>query len=378
VDFFFDYSLNTMQHALEIPEYAKKHGVLGFKLFGNLKSSAVSPVSPKWHARIGIPVPFDDSLFFKTFQKAAEVGPPARVDVHCENTEVAKMFERELREAGRTDIGAWAERSPGFLEAEHVYRWGYFAKVTGGAMYVYHLSSKEGLEACRELKRDPKISITVETCPQYLTRNIEDKPHGNGLLLKVNPPIRTKEHNEALWRGIQDGTIDCIGTDHVVSSLHEKLEKGDTSDHRGDPKSNVWETGSGFVGVETELPIMLSEGVNKGRISFERMVEICCRNTAYSSGLYPKKGAIQVGSDADLVIVDMDKKTKVRGDKLFSYADFSIFDGMELRGWPTKTILRGEVIFNWEGEDLDDRQVIGKHGFGRYIPRIFGHQLYPI
>jgi len=363
VDFFFDYSLCTMQHGHEIPEYAKEHKVYGFKLFGNLKTSMDSPVSPQWHARIGIPTPFDDSLFYLTFEQVGKLGPPAKCIVHNENTEVCKLFQERLQAQNRKDIAAWHERSPGFLEAEHLRRYGYFAEITGGTMYVYHLTSIEGLEECRKLKANLNVSVTVETCPQYLVRSVEDKPHGNGLLLKVNPPIRPKEHAEALWEGIRDGTIDCIGTDHVVTSLHEKFKKGDTSDHKGDPSKDVWECGSGFVGVEFLLPLMLSEGVNKGRISFERMVETMCANTARSTGIYPRKGTLQVGSDADLVIVDMNKKKTVDGSNQRSLADFSVYHGMELQGWPILTMLRGEVIFK-------DDKVTGSHEYGEYIPRL--------
>lgn len=162
-----------------------------------------------------------------------------------------------------------------------------------------------------------------------------------------------------------------MGTDHVVTSMNEKLVKGDVSDRPGDPKTDVWSAGSGMVGLETALPVMLSEGVHKGRITFEKLVEIYCQNTAYTFGLYPKKGTIQVGSDGDLVIIDMKKTMKVSEKILHSYADFTVFEGLEVKGWPILTVLGGNVI-------MEDREPVGKHGQGRYIPRKVGSQLYPL
>lgn len=317
---------------------------------------------------MGLPAPYDDSLMYVMFENIGKVGDPAKAFVHHENTELAGIFTERLKREGRKDLAAWADHSPAFLEAEHIRRYSYYAKVTGCHLYVLHLTSKEGLEECLRAKADG-VKITVETCPQYMTRTKFDDPPG--LLGKVNPPLRSEEDNDALWQGLKLGWIDCLGTDHVISTRHEKLSKGDTFDHDTDPATDVWSTGSGFVGFDTLLPLMLSEGVNKGRISFERLVEVCCKNTAFAAGLYPKKGAISGGSDADLVIVDMDKRIKVSPDILHSRADFTIFEGMELRGWPVMTILRGNVI-------AEDGKVVAKPGLGLYLPRKPGYSVYPI
>jgi dihydroorotase-like cyclic amidohydrolase len=261
---------------------------------------------------------------------------------------------------GKNDLEAWALRSPDWAEAEHVRRYGYFCKITKSPFYVLHLSSKEGLDSCMRVKDEYDDSI-VETCPHYLTVNVEDD--FPGIWAKVNPPPRWREDNEALWEGLRDGAIDVIGTDHVVSNKHEKFVKGDTSDHGdADPATDIWAAGSGFTGLPTLLPVMMTEGVTKGRISIERMVEVCCTTPAKVSGIHPQKGEIRIGSDADLVLVDDENKRTVRSDELLTQCDFSVFEGRELVGWPTLTTLRGQVVFR-------NDELLGKPGDGRYIAR---------
>ncbi|MGH2685320.1 MAG: dihydroorotase [Actinomycetota bacterium] len=360
VDFFFTFTMNSMQHVEEIERCAAEVGVTSFKFHGNLKQPATNPVSPRWAARIGLPNPFDDSMFYVGFENIGHLaGSSARAMVHCENVELAPVFQRRLSEGGVTGIQAWARRSPDFAEAEHVRRYGYLAKVTRSPFYVLHLSSKEGLDSCMRVK-DENPDTVVETCPHYLTLTAEDDYPG--LLGKVNPPIRWREDVEALWEGIATDAISAIGTDHVVSSRHEKLVKGDTSDHDTDPASDIWATGSGFTGLHTELPVMMTEGVRKGRITIDRLVEVCSTTPARVSGLFPRKGVIQVGSDADLVLVGTDASRTVRAEDLLTSCDFSVFEGRELTGWPTMTMLRGQIIYR-EGE------IVAKPGVGRYLAR---------
>ena len=359
VDFFFTPTFNTMQHAEEIPQYYEKLGITSYKYHGNLKVHGDNPVSPAWSARIGIPLPYDDSLAYVMFEEAGKLGPHTHVAVHNENVEVGKVFMERLKAEGRTDSGAWPDRIPQWLEAEHISRYSYFAKVTHSTHYVLHLSTAAGLDECIRQKEDG-VSLWVETCPQWLLVSAyEEFP---GVLTKVNPPLRNPEVQERLWEGLANGAIEIMGTDHVVTSLHEKLVKGDTSDHKGDPAKDVWETGSGMTGWDTLLPLMLSEGVNKGRISLQRLVQVCCENPARACCIYPRKGVIAPGSDGDLVIVDMNLKRTIRADMLRSKADFTVFEGIENTGWPVTTILRGEVIY-------DHGVVTERQGGGKYLHR---------
>ncbi len=369
IDFFYTPYLNTDEQAEEIPQLAKNYGITSFKFYGSLKTAMTTHVGPNWKMRMGMPANYDDGLIYRGFEKIGQLGNPGIALVHCENTEVAKVYMDRLRAQGRIDPPAWLERSPGWLEAEHVNRFSYYARITNSALYILHLSSRQGLAECLKSRNDG-TRIIVETCPQYLIKTMYDR---EGVKLKVNPPIRTKEDNEALWEGVRNGSIQSLGTDHVVTSVEEKLVQGDVGgplDDKFDASANIWCTGSGFVGMETAIPLMLSEGVHKGRITLEKLVEIYCQNPAYYLGLYPKKGAIALGSDADLVILDMDKKMKVEAGALHSYADFSIYEGMELKGWPMMTILRGEVV-------SENREITGKHGYGRSQYRTLGQQYCP-
>jgi dihydropyrimidinase len=360
VDFFFTFTMNSMQHVAEIPRYAEELGVTSFKFHGNLKTLGTNPVSPRWAARIGLPNTFDDSMFFVGFESIGKLkGSSARALVHCENVEVAPVFQERLQLANLQGLESWSRRSPDFLEAEHIRRYGYFCKITKSPFYVLHLSSKEGLDSCLRVK-DEYEDIIVETCPHYLTISVEDEFPGK--YAKVNPPPRWKEDNEALWEGLARGAVDVIGTDHVVTSNHEKFVKGDTSDHETDPATDIWAAGSGFTGMPTMLPVMYTEGVSKGRISVTRLVEVCCTKPAKVSGLYPQKGEIRIGSDADLVIVDTKTVRTCRAADLLTSCDFTVFEGRELKGWPFMTILRGQVIYR-------DGKVVAKHGVGRYLRR---------
>ena len=367
VDFFYIPTINNFDQIAEIPRLAEEFGLCAYKFYANLKTPATTSVGEKWKARISQPGPFDDSLLWAGFEQIGKIGPAGIALVHNENTEVAKVFMDRLKAEGRKDPEAWTEKSPGWVEAEHIMRYSYFARQANCRLYVIHLTSKEGLEACKRSLADG-TRVTVETCPHYLNLTCKDKP---GVLLKVNPPIRYKEDNEALWRGIQDGVITTIGTDQVITSMHEKTVKGDTSDRTADPKTDIWATGSGFVSWDALLPVMLSEGVHKGRITLEQLVELCCQNTAKTFGLFPRKGAIRVGSDADMVLVDMDKEQLMSTEVMHSYADFTVFEGWKLKGWPEVTILRGKVIY-------EGGEVTGEHGFGRAIVRDKDRRLLPV
>lgn len=367
VDFFYLPTINVWKQVEEIPRLAEELGFCGYKFYANLKNPETTNVGEKWKQRMGNPGVWDDAMIYAAFEQLGRIGPAGIALVHNENQEVGSIFKRHLIEQGRKDTQAWTERSPGWLEAEHVTRYARFAREANVRFYVLHLTSREGLQACIEAKA-AGTRITVETCPHYLTLTCNDPP---GNLLKVNPPIRYTEDNEALWRGIQEGIITCIGTDHVVSSIHEKLERGDTADRTTDPREDIWSTGSGCVGWDTLLPVMLSEGVHKGRISIEKLVEICCENTARTFGLFPKKGAIQVGADADLVILDVDKTQTMTADLLHSYCDFTWFEGRDFTGWPDTTLVRGEVVYA-------DGEVVGEQGYGRAVARRADRELYAV
>ena len=175
---------------------------------------------------------------------------------------------------------------------------------------------------------------------------------------RINVPLRDAATHEALWRALAGGEIDCIGSDHVAHlRTREAMETG-----------NVWTTISGFPSrVEGLLPMMLSEGVNAGRITLERLAQVASENPARIFGLYPRKGVIQVGADADLVVVDLDREATITASLLHTATPWSIYEGRRVKGWPVMTLLRGEVVMEWPDE-APKSQIVGAPR-GRYLRR---------
>ena len=219
------------------------------------------------------------------------------------------------------------------------------------------------LESIAELvkARSEGIEIYGQTGPHYLSLN---KDEG----WKISVALRDKEAVEATWEAVADGTINTVGSDHVTA-------RGPRAEMSGD--GNVWKMASGFPSrVETSLPVMLSEGVNKDRISFSRLVELFCEIPARIYGIYPKKGTITVGSDGDLAIVDLKKKVKVTDAMMHTRPGWSVYAGKELTGWPVMTILRGQVVMEWKEGEAKSR-ITGVPN-GKYLPRTPGRRYYPL
>lgn len=288
----------------------------------------------------------DDGILYLGFEqigKLVKAGYKTFARVHTETIEVFLAMEDRCKELG-IDPPTYTDVRPPFIELEALQRCIVFAQATGCPLFVLHQSIKEGplIEARARLEG---VNIVTETCPQYLVLNTDNT---DKMLSKVNPPIRRKEDNEALWQAIRDGIIDFVGTDHAEVT---RAKKG----------RDFWRAPVGTAQLETWLPIMLSAGVNARRITLERLVQVCCYNPAKKYGLAPRKGVIAPGSDADLVIVDLHKKAKVSAKNLYTNADYSCYEGWEFQGWPILTMLRGKVV-------MEDGQIVGDPGFGRYVP----------
>lgn len=330
VDVALQASLFTQEQIEEVPDLVKR-GIIGFKFYIPYRGpEAVPPM-------VGI----DDGIVYFGFEKIAKCGLPAHAQIHAENIEIFFKFKDKYLKAKKKV--SWHDTRPNFCEVEPLIRCGYFAKVTGCPVYVVHMSVKEGPEIIAKL-RGEGVNIVAETCPQYL---VCTKDNTDRILGKVNPPIRTKEDNEGLWEGIRKGLITNLGSDHAPCSKKHKKE--------------FWSAVVGMAGIETLLPVMLSEGVNKGRISLEKLVEIACYNNAKQFGLLRKKGTLSVGSDADLLIVDLKKKVKVGAKRLHHISDFTPYEGWEITGWPILTMVRGKVI-------MEEGKLVGESGYGKYIP----------
>jgi dihydroorotase len=283
----------------------------------------------------GVPAP-DDGGILKAFRLVAETG--LRVGVHAENNAIMDFFKKELQKAGRTDPLAHVEARPNIAEAETIQRAIILAAEAGCKLHIYHMSSKEGVQLVKEAKAKG-IQVSAETGPHYLLLDCNYMKKV-GSILKMNPPVRSRENGEALWRGLLEGTVEVIATDHSPHSAEEKI------------KENIWDAIPGFTGVETSVPLMLTQ-VNEGRLSINTYVKHASENPARLFNLYPRKGTIQIGSDADFTIVDMAKEGTLQSEKLHSKTKITPFDGWKVKGLPVYTIVRGKSV-------MKDGEIVGK------------------
>jgi dihydropyrimidinase len=269
--------------------------------------------------------------------------------VHAEDPAVCSEYMRKAKQKGMAYLEAWSYCRPSYSEAQSIAKISGLGRMSGNAnLYFVHIGSTAAIDAILAEREKGQSNYYIETCPHYLTHTTE---FGN-LIGKVTPPIRSKSDLQSMWSSLRNGIIDTIGTDHVANRLEMKMGKGD-----------IWSALSGFPGIATMLPVLLTKGVNEDRIGIERLAEVTSYNTARIFGLYPKKGTIQPGSDADLTIVDLDLEKTVTPELLQSYSDYTIYDGWKLRGWPVMTIVRGSII-------MEDGQVANEAlGHGEFIAR---------
>lgn len=328
VDFGFHFGIQREEHIHEIDEIVARTGVQSFKCYFGYE-----PDNP-----IGI-VPATDGWVYATMRKAAEL-PHGVVSVHCENTEIASWLKDEMKAAGRSDLAAYTESRPGFCEEETIARMITLAELTGCPLYVVHTTVARGPDlAARARARG--VDVTIETCPHYLTRTAYDDDLDTRA--KISPPLRDRSELEGLWKGIFDGTVGSLGSDHVPFFPKEGTD--------------VWSEKPGIVSFPWELPLLLHHGVHERELPLTRLVELNSFAPARRFGLYPRKGALAVGSDADLVLVDLDEERPV----VHEGKGTCIYEGWRLRGWPVMTISRGRIVYDAEGIDPDSR------GHGRCV-----------
>ena len=271
------------------------------------------------------------------------------VYVHAEKDDIVSQRTNKLKEEGRKDPMAYIESRPAAAEYEAINKVTMFAKQVDAQVHIAHLTTKRGVEVLERAKAGGQ-KVTAETCPHYLIFTKNDIRR-LGPYLKVTPPLRSKDDALFLWRGLRLGIVDTVATDHAPGTKEEK-EVG---------WKDIWEAWAGVPGVETLLPLMISEGVNKGLISLQDLCRILCERPAKIFNLYPRKGALRLGSDADIVIIDVKKETVINADKLHYKVGWTPYEGMKLKGYPVLTIVRGETIVS-QGE------IVGHPGYGTFIP----------
>jgi dihydropyrimidinase len=334
VDYAFHFSTASEQHLEELESYVRDYGVTSFKYFMNFKGE-----EGRYLGLDGT----DDGYLLDLLTEAARIGG-VTVVLHTENIEVVNRIRRRFQQAGRSTLRDWSLSKPAFTEAESTVRGLYFAEHTGAAIYIPHISTRMALDEVRRW-RERSGAVYVETCPHYLTHTLDSDMGSVG---KANPPFRTQDDVDAMWEGLADGAIDIVASDHVPRKRATK-EKG------------LWQASQGFPGTATILPVLLSEGYHKGRLSLQRIAQLLTSAPASIFDL-PRKGDIRVGLDADLTVVDLEKVREVRAEELGSYSDYSLYDGWSLKGWPVRTIVRGVTV-------MADGVITGPAGHGLYIPR---------
>lgn len=269
--------------------------------------------------------------------------------LHCEDAALITYATRRLTEAGQTSLRYFPMSRPVVAEAVATQRAIALAESTGAPVYLVHVSSERALAACADA-RARGLPVYVETRPLYLhlTGEVFDQPECGRFV--GQPPLRDASDVAALWAGVAQGLVDTVCTDHAPWSLQAKL----------DPELTIERLRPGVENLQLMLPMLYSEGVRSGRISLRRLVEVTSTNAARLFGLYPTKGTIAVGSDADLVVFDPHLERTVTASMLHSNADYSVYQGWNVTGWPVLTLRRGEVVFRQD-------EVVGKAGGGRVL-----------
>jgi dihydropyrimidinase len=347
VDYAIHASIFTSQQINEM-KYCVDKGITSFKIYMNLGGEighVYMDMPPDSSELVAANVDVTNEIVEQTVKTAASLGCP--VLVHAEDYESCGCGIKTAREKKQDGLSAWSEsRSPEF-EAKAIKTVSKFGRDYDCVIYFVHIGSERALKQIQE-ERKLGTKIFVETCPHYLTLSYEKQ---NGYLAKVMPPIRTENDQRAIWEALSTNQINTIGTDHVANQLKLKLGGDD-----------VWSALAGFPGIGTVLPILLNDGVNQNKITLEQFVRFTSQNAAQIFGMFPQKGTLEKNTDADVAMIDLKKEKKVTSELFGGFSDYIVYEGRNLKGWPVKTIVRGELV-------AEDFEVIGKLGYGQLVKR---------
>lgn len=301
----------------------------------------------------------DDETLFNVMRVAADTG--ALVMVHAENGDAIDILVKEALAAGNVDPVWHARTRPPITEGEATNRAIQLARVAGAPLYVVHVSCKEAIDPIAKA-RDADWDAWGETCPQYLfiDETALEKPDFEGAKYVYTPPPRPKENQDELWHALRSGVLSAVSTDHCPFNFDGQKTLG---------KDDFSLIPNGGVGIENRLHMLHHFGVREGRITMNRLVELCSTAPAKFFGMYPKKGTIAVGSDADLVVWDADKELTISAETHHSNSDYTLFEGTEVRGAPELVTVRGQVI-------VDGDELVAAPGAGQFVKRAtFGDTL---
>ncbi|MGY5879787.1 MAG: dihydropyrimidinase [Candidatus Thorarchaeota archaeon] len=292
----------------------------------------------------------DDGMLFSALEETAKLG--GHIGVHAESVDVLDMLiERYAKEKEKWGAYGHTLSRPSYTESEAIVRAIKWAEVTGGQLYIVHMSTGEGTDAVAAA-RERGVNVYAETCPQYLLLDDEVFKGENGHLYATCPQIKKPRDSERLWKGLADGDVQIIATDTCTFDTKQKAAWN--GDFRKIP--------FGMPGVETMVPLMYTEGVGKRGFSVNQLVSLVSTNPAKLFGMYPKKGTIAIGSDADIVVFDPEKKVTLKAENLQTNCDWSPFEGWNLLGYPAVTISKGKVV-------AEDGKFVGEVGHGAFLKR---------
>jgi dihydropyrimidinase len=296
-----------------------------------------------------------DSAFLNVLSAVKKAG--GIVLVHAENDAMINHLQLKYRNIKKTAPKYHALTRPTIAEGEAIQRSLAMAELVGARLYVVHTSTALGVEAIRSARRRG-VAAFGETCPQYLLLTVKElsRPGFDGAKFVCSPPLRSRTDNERLWKGLADDDLQTVGTDHCPFFFKGQKDLG---------KDNYLEIPGGLPGIESRLALIHHYGVRTGKISLNRWVQVCATNPARLFGLYPRKGTLEPGADADLVLFNPDKKVTLTNSVLHEHVDYTPYEGFELHGYPVMTLLRGRVI-------VENGVFSGEPGYGRYLTRQLG------
>jgi dihydropyrimidinase len=331
----------TLEELAALPD----QGITSYKLFMAYKGTLM----------------VDDETLFRTMEVAAKTG--ALVMVHAENGDAIAVLVEQALAAGKTEPKYHALTRPPETEGEATNRAIQLARVAGCPLYVVHVSCKESVEPIA-LARDKGWDVWGETCTQYFFIDHEylERPDFEGAKYVYTPPPRDKSNQDVLWNAVRTDVLSAISTDHCAFLWDGQKTLG---------RDDFSKIPNGGPGLENRLQMIHEFGVRAGRISLNRMVELLATNPARLFGLYPRKGTVAVGSDADLVVFDPGKRVTISAKTHHSRSDYNLFEGTQVTGSPEIVLLRGRVL-------VEDGELVASPGIGRFVPRArFGEELKP-
>jgi len=289
----------------------------------------------------------DSGVLYHAFGVLADLDAVALV--HCEDDPIIDAILQQMGSEAKGKMTSLAQARPPICEGAAIYQVVYLAEQVGVKVHIVHVSSELGLTAVKRAKARG-VRLTAETCPQYLLLTKEVYDRADGHFFSASPALREEGNQQALWQGLSDGALDLVATDHCPFTREQKTWKGSFLD-----------LPYGLPGVETLLPLLYSEGVGKGRLPLTALPQLLSEGPAWVNGIYPRKGSLSIGSDADIVIFDPEKEWTINAENLHMATDFSPYEGRPVRGAVETTISRGRIVYA-------DGAFHRKEGWGRFIP----------